>query len=95
MGHKVEHLLAGCKDWRPIATRYDHCAHAFLSAVLLTATLILWLSVLISPYQSLSVLISPELNDHRLPRDISPGFRGREQKIKRDSALNRPHPGRR
>jgi len=89
MGHKVEHLLAGCKDWRPIATRYDHCAHAFLSAVLLTATLIPWLSVLIR------VLISPELNDHRLPRDISPGFRGREQKIKRDSASNRPHPGRR
>jgi len=39
MGHKVEHLLAKLKDRRPIATRYGRCAHAFLSAVLLTATL--------------------------------------------------------
>ncbi len=27
-----------CKDWRPIATRYDRCAHIFCSAILLPAT---------------------------------------------------------
>ena len=31
MDHKVEHLLAGCKDWRSIATRYGRCTHALLS----------------------------------------------------------------
>ena len=40
--HKVENLFAKLKDWRPIATRYDRCAHIFLSAVLLAATLF-WL----------------------------------------------------
>ncbi|MCY4235607.1 MAG: IS5/IS1182 family transposase, partial [Cyanobacteria bacterium MAG CAR2_bin_4] len=34
--------FAKLKDWRPIATRYDRCAHIFLSAVLLAATLF-WL----------------------------------------------------
>ena len=43
MRHKVENLFAKLKDWRPIATRYDRCAHIFLSAVLLAATLIFWL----------------------------------------------------
>ena len=46
MRHKVENLFAKLKDWRPIATRYDRCAHIFLSAVLLAATLFFWLSVL-------------------------------------------------
>lgn len=41
--HKVESLFAKLKDWRRIATRYDRCAHIFLSTVLLTATLISWL----------------------------------------------------
>jgi len=41
--HKVENLFAKLKDWRRIATRYDRCAHIFLSAVLLGATLIFWL----------------------------------------------------
>ena len=40
---KVENLFAKLKDWQPIATRYDRCAHIFLSAVLLAATLIFWL----------------------------------------------------
>ena len=35
--------FAKLKDWRRIATRYDRCAHIFLSAVLLGATLIFWL----------------------------------------------------
>ena len=43
MGHKVENLFARLKDWGRIATRYDRCAHVFLSAVFLAATLIFWL----------------------------------------------------
>ncbi len=43
MDHKVENLLAKRKDWRPIATRYDRCAHIFCSAILLAATVIFWL----------------------------------------------------
>ncbi|HBP53961.1 MAG TPA: IS5/IS1182 family transposase, partial [Synechococcus sp. UBA8638] len=39
----VENLFATLKDWRPIATRYDRCAHIFYSAVLLAPTLIFWL----------------------------------------------------
>jgi len=43
MRYKVENLFATLKDWRPIATRYDRCAHIFYSAVLLAPTLIFWL----------------------------------------------------
>ena len=43
MGHKVENLFARLKDWGRIATRYDRCAHVFLSAVFLAPTLIFWL----------------------------------------------------
>ena len=43
MGHQVENLLARLKDWGRIVTRYDCCAHIFLSAVLLGATIIFWL----------------------------------------------------
>ena len=38
--HQVENLLARLKDCRRIATRHDRCAHIFLSAVLLAATVI-------------------------------------------------------
>ena len=44
MGHTVGNLFAKLKDWRPSATRYHRCAPIFLSAVLLAATLIFWLS---------------------------------------------------
>ncbi len=40
--HKVENLFSRQKDWRPIATRYDGCAHAFRSAILLAATVLFW-----------------------------------------------------
>ena len=43
ISHKVENLFAKRKDWRRIATRYDHCAHIFRSAVLLALTVIFWL----------------------------------------------------
>ena len=40
--HQVENLLARLKNWQPIATRYDRCAHIFLSAVFLAAIVIFW-----------------------------------------------------
>ena len=43
MRHKVENLFARLKDWRRIATRYDRCAHVFLSAILIAATVSFWL----------------------------------------------------
>ena len=30
------------KDWQPIATRYDGCAHVFGSAILLAAIILFW-----------------------------------------------------
>jgi len=41
--HKVENLFAKLKDWRRIATRYDRCAHTFMSAIYIAATVIFWL----------------------------------------------------
>ncbi len=38
--HKIENLFFRLKDWRRIATRYDGCAHAFHSAILLAATVL-------------------------------------------------------
>ncbi|MFQ8434085.1 IS5/IS1182 family transposase, partial [Amaricoccus sp. W119] len=31
------------KDWRRVATRYDRCAHTFMSAIRIAATVIFWL----------------------------------------------------
>ena len=39
-GRKIENLFPRLKDWRRIATRYDRCAHAFRSAILLAATVL-------------------------------------------------------
>jgi len=41
--HLVENLFAKIKDWRRIHTRYDRCAHAFMSAIAIAATVIFWL----------------------------------------------------
>ena len=41
--HKVENMFAKLKDWRRIATRYDRCAHTFMSAIYIAATVIFWL----------------------------------------------------
>ena len=41
--HKVENMCARLKDWRRIATRYDRCAHTFLSAILIAAIVIYWI----------------------------------------------------
>ena len=41
--HKIENMFAKLKDWRRIATRYDRCAHTFLSATRLAATVAFYL----------------------------------------------------
>ena len=38
--HKIENLFSRLKDWRRIATHYDHCAQVFRSAILLAATVL-------------------------------------------------------
>ena len=42
--HKIENTVGRLKDWRRIHTRYDRCAHAFMSAIALAATVIFWIN---------------------------------------------------
>ena len=42
--HRIENLFARLKDWRRIHTRYDRCAHTFLSAIALAAAFIFWIN---------------------------------------------------
>ena len=39
----IERMFGRLKDWRRIAMRYDRCAHAFMSAICIAATVIFWL----------------------------------------------------
>lgn len=41
--HQIENTFARLKDWRRIATRYDRCPKAFLSACALAAVVMFWL----------------------------------------------------
>ena len=41
--HKIEIMFGKLKDWRRIHTRYDRCAHTFMSAICIAATVIFWL----------------------------------------------------
>ena len=41
--HKVENMFGRLKDWRRIHTRYDRCAHTFMSAICIAASVIFWL----------------------------------------------------
>ena len=41
--HRIENMFGRLKDWRRIHTRYDRCAHTFMSAIVLAATVIFWL----------------------------------------------------
>ena len=41
--HKVEIMFGRLKDWRRVHTRYDRCAHTFMSAIAIAATVIFWL----------------------------------------------------
>lgn len=41
--HRIENAFGRIKDWRRIAMRYDRCAHTFLSAICIAATVTFWL----------------------------------------------------
>ena len=41
--HKIEVMFGRLKDWRRIHTRYDRCAHTFMSAICIAATVIFWI----------------------------------------------------
>ncbi len=41
--NRIERKFGRLKDWRRIATRYDRCAHTFMSAICIAATVIFWL----------------------------------------------------
>lgn len=41
--HKIKNTFGKLKDWRRIHTRYDRCAHTFLSAIAIAATVIFWI----------------------------------------------------
>ena len=41
--HKIENMFGRLKDWRRIHTRSGRCAHTFMSAIALAATVIFWL----------------------------------------------------
>ena len=41
--HKVENMFGKFKDWRRIHTRYDRCAHTFMSAIVIAAIVIFWI----------------------------------------------------
>jgi transposase len=42
--HRIENMFARLKDWRRVHTRYDRCAHAFMSAIAFAASFIFWLN---------------------------------------------------
>ena len=41
--HRIENMFGKLKDWRRIHTRYDRCAHTFMSAIVIATTVIFWL----------------------------------------------------
>ncbi|WP_182356614.1 IS5 family transposase [Komagataeibacter europaeus] len=41
--HLVENMFAKLKDWQRVATRYDRCAHTFMSAIHIAASFIFYL----------------------------------------------------
>ncbi|WP_162182210.1 transposase [Sphingobium sp. ba1] len=42
--HKVENMFGRIKDWQRIHTRYDRCAHTFMSAICIAATVKFWIN---------------------------------------------------
>ena len=42
--HRIEIMFGRLKDWRRIAMRYDRCAHTFMSAIVIAATVIFWIN---------------------------------------------------
>src|SRR5580700_6088630 len=43
--HKIENMFGRLKDWRRIHTRYDRCAHTYLSAICIAAAVAFWLLI--------------------------------------------------
>ena len=41
--HRIDNMFGRLKDWRRLATCYDRCAHAFLSAMCIAAAVAFWL----------------------------------------------------
>ena len=41
--HRIENMFGHLKDWRRVHTRYDRCAHTFMAAIVLAATVLFWL----------------------------------------------------
>ena len=41
--HRIENMFGELKDWRRIHTRYERCAHTFMSAIAIAGTVIFWL----------------------------------------------------
>ena len=39
----IENMFGKIKDWRRIHTRYDRCAHTFMSAIAIAAIVIFWI----------------------------------------------------
>ncbi len=42
--HRIENMFGRLKDWRRIHTRYDRCAHTFMSGICIAVTVIFWLN---------------------------------------------------
>lgn len=42
--HRIENIFGILKGWRRNHTRYDRCAHTFMSAICIAATVIFWLN---------------------------------------------------
>jgi len=42
--HKIKNMFGRLKDRRRIHTRYDRCAHTFMSAICIAVTIIFWLN---------------------------------------------------
>ena len=41
---RIETMFGRLKDRRRIAMRHDRCGHAFMSAICLAATILLWIN---------------------------------------------------
>ena len=41
--HKIENVFGRIKDWRRVATRYDRCAHTFMSAIAIAVIVTFWI----------------------------------------------------
>ena len=41
--HRIKNMFGKLKDWRRIHTRYDRCAHTFMSAITIAAIVIFWI----------------------------------------------------